>query len=84
MQVAYVVHAEHRDADWADSDDRVRWQDGLDKISIGALVETSFAGLAISIQGTTRVIIRGFNGTGAIAVESSAAFTLDAGDFVFI
>ena len=60
------------------------WEDGLDKISIGATVETSFAGLTFEAQGTTRVIIRGFNGSGAIAVESSAAFTLDAGDFVFI
>ena len=61
----------------------VDWQDGVDKISIGALVETSFAGLTFQDQGTTRVIIRGFNGSGAIAVESNAAFTLDAGDFVF-
>ena len=62
----------------------VDWQDGLDKISIGALVETSYAGLAIEAQGTTRVIIRGLNGTGAIAVESASAFTLDAGDFMFV
>jgi Ca2+-binding RTX toxin-like protein len=62
----------------------VDWDDGLDKISIGALVETSFAGLTFQDQGTTRVIIRGFNGSGAIAVESSSAFTLDAADFVFV
>ena len=62
----------------------VDWQDGVDKISIGALVETSLAGLTFQDQGTTRVIIRGLNGTGAIAVESSTAFTLDAGDFVFV
>jgi Ca2+-binding RTX toxin-like protein len=60
------------------------WQDGVDKISIGALVETSFAGLTFEGQGTTRVVIRGLNGTGAIAVESTVVFTLDAGDFVFV
>ncbi len=61
------------------------WDDGVDLISIALPLETSFAGLTFSGNGTTSVIVRGFNGTGsAIIVKADLAFTLDAGDFVFV
>lgn len=67
------------------SDSIMDWQDGLDKISIALPLEASFAGLTFTSNGTTSVIVRGFNGTGsAIIVKADAAFTLDAGDFLFV
>jgi Ca2+-binding RTX toxin-like protein len=61
------------------------WQDGVDKISIAPALEGSFAGLTFAGNGTTQVIVRGFNGTGsAIIVRADAAFTLDASDFLFV
>ena len=61
------------------------WQDGLDKISVAPVLESSFAGLTFTGNGTTQVIVRGFNGTGsAITVKADAAFTLDATDFLFV
>lgn len=67
------------------SDTITDWQDGVDKISIAAVLETSFVGLTFTGNGTTDVTVRGFNGTGsAIVVHATAAFTLDAGDFLFV
>ena len=61
------------------------WQDGVDKISVAPVLESSFAGLTFTGNGTTSVIVRGFNGTGsAITVKADAAFTLDASDFLFV
>ncbi len=61
------------------------WDDGVDLISIALPLETSFAGLTFSGNGTTSVIVRGFNGTGsAIIVKADLAFSLDAGDFMFV
>jgi Ca2+-binding RTX toxin-like protein len=61
------------------------WQDSIDKISIAPILETSFAGLTFTGNGTNSVIIKGFNGTGsAIIVKADAAFTLDATDFLFV
>jgi Ca2+-binding RTX toxin-like protein len=60
------------------------WQDGIDKISIAPILETSFTGLTFTGNGTTSVVVRGFNGAGsAITVKADVAFTLDAGDFIF-
>ena len=67
------------------SDTITDWQDGLDHISIAPILETSFAGLTFTGNGTTDVIVKGFNGSGsAIIVHANAAFTLDASDFVFV
>jgi Ca2+-binding RTX toxin-like protein len=67
------------------SDTITDWQDGIDHISIALPLETNFTGLTFAGQGTTQVVVRGFNGTGsAIIVKADAAFTLDAGDFVFV
>ena len=61
------------------------WQDGSDHISIAPELESSFAGLTFTGNGTNSVIVRGFNGTGsAITVNAAAPFTLDASDFVFV
>ncbi len=61
------------------------WQDGVDKISVAPVLESSFAGLTFTGNGTTSVIVRGFNGMGsAITVKADAAFTLDASDFMFV
>ena len=60
------------------------WQDGTDHISIALPLETSFAGLSITGNGTRDVVVRGFNTSGTIIIHSDAAFTLDAGDFIFV
>jgi Ca2+-binding RTX toxin-like protein len=60
------------------------WQDGTDQISIALPLETSFAGLSITGNGTQNVIVRGFNTSGTIIIHSDVAFTLDAGDFIFV
>ncbi len=66
------------------SDRVVDWEDGVDKISIALPLETSFAGLSITGNGTTSVMVRGFNTSGTIVVQSASAFTLDASDFMFV
>jgi RTX calcium-binding nonapeptide repeat (4 copies) len=67
------------------SDTIMDWQDGVDKISIALPLETSFAGLTFTGNGTASVIVKGFNGSGSsLTVKADAAFTLDAGDFVFV
>ena len=67
------------------SDTILDWEDGIDKISIALPLETSFAGLTFTGNGTANVVVRGFNGTGsAIIVKADVGFTLDAGDFVFV
>jgi Ca2+-binding RTX toxin-like protein len=67
------------------SDTILDWQDGLDHISIALPLETSFAGLTFTGNGTSQVVVRGFNGTGsAIIVKADVGFTLDSGDFVFV
>jgi RTX calcium-binding nonapeptide repeat (4 copies) len=67
------------------SDTITDWNDGVDHISIALPLETSFAGLTFTGNGSNNVIVRGFNGTGsAIIVKADAAFTLDVGDFVFV
>ncbi len=61
------------------------WEDGVDKISIALPLETSFAGLTVTGNGSSQVVVRGFNGTGStIIVKADAAFTLDVSDFIFI
>ncbi len=67
------------------SDTILDWEDGVDKISVALPLETSFSGLTFTGNGTSHVVVRGFNGTGsAIIVKADAGFTLDAGDFVFV
>ena len=67
------------------SDTILDWQDGLDHISVALPLETNFAGLTFTGNGTTQVVVRGFNGTGsAIIVKADVGFTLDVGDFVFV
>jgi Ca2+-binding RTX toxin-like protein len=67
------------------SDTITDWQDGIDHISIALPLETNFTGLTFAGNGTTQVIVRGFNGTGsAIIVKADAAFTLDVSDFLFV
>jgi Ca2+-binding RTX toxin-like protein len=66
------------------TDTIIDWQDGSDNISVALPLETNFAGLLITNNGTTSVTVKGFNGGGTIIVKSDVAFTLDAGDFVFV
>jgi hypothetical protein len=67
------------------SDTIMDWQDGVDKISIALPLETSFAGLTFTGNGTASVIVKGFNGSGSsLTVKADAAFTLDATDFLFV
>ncbi len=67
------------------SDTILDWQDGVDHISVALPLETSFAGLTFTGNGTSQVVVRGFKGTGsAIIVKADAAFTLDVGDFIFL
>jgi serralysin len=66
------------------SDRIMDWEDGVDKISISLPLETSFAGLTFTNNGTASVIVRGFSTSGTIVVQSAGAFTLDASDFMFV
>ena len=60
------------------------WQDGIDKISISLLLDSSFSGLCLTDNGTTSVTVRGFDSSATIVVQCTTAFTLDASDFIFI
>ena len=67
------------------SDTILDWQDGIDHISVALPLETNFAGLTFTGNGTSQVVVRGFNGTGsAITVKADAGFVLDVSDFVFV
>jgi Ca2+-binding RTX toxin-like protein len=58
------------------------WEDGQDKISLAANVATSMAGVSISqVNATTWFATIGTQG---ITINSATAFTLDAGDFLFV
>ena len=67
------------------SDTILDWQDGVDHISVALPLETSFAGLTFTGNGTSQVVVRGFNGTGsALIVKADDGFVLDVSDFVFV
>ncbi len=67
------------------SDTITDWQDSVDHISMALPLADAFSDLSITGNGTAHVVVRitGVAGS-AIVVDAGAAFTLDAGDFVFV
>jgi Ca2+-binding RTX toxin-like protein len=58
------------------------WEDGQDKISLGTGVATSMAQVTITTLTATSKFVT--IGTQGFTVNSASAFTLDAGDFLFV